>query len=167
MLSHVRRALSVTTLLALLLVVSPLRAPLANAGSCWSWSGKEKRLARMTNRTRARHGVRTLSLDPELSKVASVHSREMARRRTIYHTPYHTLKKRVTRWKRLGENVGHGGSVARIHRGFMRSYSHRANLLDGGFGHFGIGIRAARGRLWVTVVFATSPNPGTTLKMPC
>jgi uncharacterized protein YkwD len=167
MLSTFRRALVTSVVVGLIVVAFPFTTPGAAARSCWSWSGSEQKLARLTNGARTRRSLSRLSLDPELSKVADVHSREMARKGTLYHTRSSTLQKRVTRSRRLGENVGYGTSVRRIHRGFMRSYSHRANILSRRFSHFGVGIRSARGYRWVTVVFATSSNPGTTLKMPC
>lgn len=49
----------------------------------------------------------------------------------------------------------------------MRSSAHRANILDRKFDYFGVGVRRGKGSLWVTVVFASGRNPGTTLKMPC
>lgn len=145
----------------------PSATRIANAGSCWSWSAGEKKLARRTNSSRANHARGRLTLDPELSKVATVHAREMAKRNRLYHTPRETLGKRVTRWRRLGENVAKGDSIGAIHRAFMRSPSHRANVLETRYRHFGIGIRRAGGSLWVTVVFSARRDPGTTLSMPC
>jgi len=167
MLSTFRRALGTSLVGVLIVLVSPFATRSVEAGSCWSWSSTEQKLARLTNGARTGRGLSRLSLDPELSKVADVHSKEMARRGRLYHTPSSTLQRRVTRWRRLGENVGYGADVRQIHRGFMRSYSHRANILSRRFSHFGVGIRSAGGYKWATIVFATSSNPGTTLNMPC
>ncbi len=164
MLSSYRRAPVVAC--ALLAALFPAPSAPARGGSCWSWSHDEKKLARMTNGTRARRDVGPLSLDPELSKVARVHAREMSRR-GLHHTPSATLQRRVTRWTRLGENVGVGSSVRAVQQAFMRSSDHRDNVLTRGFGHFGVGVHRADGRVWVTVTFSAGRNPGTTLKMPC
>lgn len=160
----VLRIACASALLATLLITFP--GIKATAGSCWSWGTKEKKLARRTNGARQNHGKAPLTLDPELSKVAKVHSREMAKRNKLYHTPGETLAKRVTRWRRLGENVAYGSRVKQMHRMFMRSSTHRDNIL-GRYRHFGIGIKRSGGRLWTTVVFSSRRNPGTTLSMPC
>lgn len=55
-------------------------------------------------------------------------------------------------WTGAAENVGRGTSVAGIHRAFMASPTHRANVL-GDWRTVGVGIHEARGQLWVTVRF--------------
>ena len=107
-----------------------------------------------------------LSLDPELSKAAKVHTREMVRAATLYHTPTTTLKRRVTRWTTLGENVGVGQTVTTLHSAFMNSPTHRDNVLFSTYNHVGVGTRQVGDRLWVTVIFENRVDPGTRLKMP-
>jgi uncharacterized protein YkwD len=90
----------------------------------------------------------------------------MVKRSLLYHTPDWRFRRRVTRWNVLGENVGVGGSVASLHKAFMSSPSHRANVLSSTFIHFGVGTKRAGDRMWVTVVFESVRNPGTRLSMP-
>lgn len=161
------RAIVVAALVATFGAASPLGLDDARAGSCWSWTAKEKKLGRLTNGARARRDKPKLKLDPELSKVAKVHAKFMAATGTLQHTPPEILADRVTNWTRLGENVGYGPTVRKIHRAFMRSTVHREKILARRFRHFGVGIRRAGDRLWVTVVFAGREDPGTTLPMPC
>jgi len=40
-------------------------------------------------------------------------------------------------WRKLGENVGKGGTIPQIHEAYLRSPSHRANILDGSFTQVG------------------------------
>jgi uncharacterized protein YkwD len=105
-------------------------------------------------------------MDPELSRVARKHTFEMVRRRTLYHTSAGKLRRRVVRWVLLGENVGVGGTVGSLHRAFMHSPAHRANVLRPTFNHSGVGVKKAGGRMWVTVIFQSRSNPGTRLRMP-
>ncbi len=42
-------------------------------------------------------------------------------------------------WFKLGENVGKGGSIGQVHEAYLRSPSHRANILDGSFTQVGTG----------------------------
>jgi uncharacterized protein YkwD len=116
----------------------------------------------------ARHSrhVHRLSLDPELSKAARKHTKEMVRRNLLHHTAQATLGRRVTRWSYLGENVGVGHTVASLHRAFMNSSGHRHNILSRRFQHSGVGVRRKRGRMWVTVIFEARRDPDTRLRMP-
>ena len=133
---------------------------------CYRHNRVEKRFARKMNKARRRSGRRRLSLDPEASKVAMTHTRSMFRRATLFHSPHSQLGRRVTRWSVLGENIGVGGGVKSLHKAFMASQLHRANILYSRFRHVGVGAAKKRGRLWVTVVFESRRDPGTRLRMP-
>lgn len=58
----------------------------------------------------------------------------------------------LPRWCSVGENVGYGPSVAAVHDAFLRSPSHKANML-GNFDRVGVGV-ATKGRtVWVTEIY--------------
>ena len=133
---------------------------------CWRSTDGEKGFARKINRARSNHGLGRLSLDPELSKAAKVHTRDMAERSQLYHTPSDALRARVTNWTVLGENVGVGGGVRSLHTAFMNSPLHRDNVLHSPYRHVGIGVVNRDGRMWVTVLFEGLTDPGTNLRMP-
>lgn len=151
-------------------LIAPIRYPATGDTSggtnrgCWEYSSADRGLARRTNRARSRRGIRRMKLDPQLSKVASRHSARMARKDLLYHST--DLGHVVTRWSVLGENVGVGGSIASLHRAFMRSPAHRDNIVHGEWRYFGTGTKRRNGRLWVTVVFEAERDPGTRLTMP-
>lgn len=136
----------------------------AGSGSCYRYTEKDRAYAKRTNRARSYHGVAKMSLDPQLSYVARRHTRAMVSKKTLFHTS--SLGSLVTRWKTIGENVGYNTGVKSLHKTFMGSSAHKANILKSGFRHFGVGAIKKGGRLWVTVVFEGRKNPGTTLKMP-
>ena len=133
---------------------------------CWRYKGSERRFVRKMNRARRSRGRGRLKMDPELSKVARVHTSEMIRRNTLYHTSNPKLRRRVIGWSTLGENVGLGGSVGSLHKAFMRSTYHRSNVLYARFRHAGVGVKNKRGRMWVTVIFEATRDPLTRLRMP-
>jgi uncharacterized protein YkwD len=133
---------------------------------CWRTKPSERRFVSKMNKVRRRGSRGGLQFDPELSKVARRHTWEMVRRRTLYHTSSDQLRRRVVRWQLLGENVGVGGAVGSLHRAFMHSPAHRANILRSTFNHSGVGVKKAGGRMWVTVIFQARSNPGTRLRMP-
>jgi uncharacterized protein YkwD len=103
-------------------------------------------------------------MDPQLSKVARHHTHKMVKRYELYHT--HHLGDQVTKWRHLGENIGFGAGVVTIHTAFMNSSEHRAIILKDRYRYVGVGTKKADGLLWVTEVFESKRNPGTTLGMP-
>jgi uncharacterized protein YkwD len=133
-------------------------------GGCWDVKGAERGFAKRINQERGGRGM--LRLDPELSKAARLHTREMVKQNKLYHTPSDKLSKRVTNWTILGENVGVGGDVQGLHEAFMASPAHADNVLYDSFRHMGVGTVKADGKLWVTVIFEARTNPGTSLRMP-
>ena len=134
--------------------------------ACFDHKRAEKRFARRMNTARSNRDVRKMVLDKQLSKVARNHARTMARDNDLFHSNMTRLGQRVTRWRTLGENVGMGGSVDSLHKAFMASPGHKANILLGGFRHVGVGTFKKHGTLFVTVVFEGAEDPGTTLKPP-
>lgn len=155
--------MAVTALVSTLITAAPSQAA---DNPCWGAHKAELGFARRINAERSIKSVGQLRLDPELSKAARVHTREMARRFELYHTPDRRLGFRVTNWVVLGENVGVGGTVDSLHQAFMNSSSHRSNVLLGTYRHVGIGTLLRDGRLWVTVIFEGLTDPNTPLKMP-
>lgn len=150
----------------MLALAFPMGATAAADSGCWSARNKEQRFAAKINRARAAHGVKAIKLDPELSRVARKHTKEMVNANRLHHTSLSALGRRVTNWVTLGENVGLGSTVRSLHKAFMDSPSHRDNVLFSSYNHVGVGTKQVGDRLWVTVVFEAQTNPGTTLRMP-
>jgi len=148
-------------------LLAPTMATSATANNqCWEYKTSERSFKLKINQERAELGLAKLRLDPELSKVALKHTNEMVAKNELYHTSSQQLKNRVTNWNVLGENVGVGGGVDSLHKAFMNSPAHAANVLNSGFKHVGVGVVKKGDRLWVTIIFEAVTNPGTTLPMP-
>src|ERR687897_472425 len=79
--------------------------------------------------------------------IAREQARRMADQGTLYHNP--RLTTQVTSWRLVGENVGTGPDPLTVHRAFMRSPSHRANVLSREFTRIGVGAVARDGQVWV------------------
>ena len=125
-------------------------------------------LLRLMNRARWEHGLPPLAMFAPLREQSRGWSSNMAADRNLRHDP--ALAKSVSkvhaRWTRIGENVGTGDDVGRLHQAFMASPGHRANLL-GQFGYVGVGSVRVGSRLWVTVRFlATRSVLPTTTRVP-
>ncbi|MDQ3941178.1 MAG: CAP domain-containing protein [Actinomycetota bacterium] len=167
-----RRGLTVAAVVGLLVSLLPSHVTAAEkrwappTGGCWTVKPEERGFAERINVARRIAGRSTLRLDDQLSRSARKHTWEMVRANSLHHTPSTTLRRRVTNWVVLGENVGVGSEVDTLHRAFMDSPLHRDNVLYSTFRHVGVGTVRRDGRLWVTVLFEAETNPGTTLMMP-
>ena len=106
------------------------------------------------NRERARHGLPQLRENPQLRRAAERHTDNMVSERFFDHTSPSgsTMVDRIRRtgytkrarsWA-LGENIAWGSgslaTAAQIHRSWMHSPGHRANILQRSFREIGIGI---------------------------
>jgi uncharacterized protein YkwD len=131
---------------------------------CWDYRKKEKKFHRKINNERTGIGLRRVEMDPQLSKVARQHTRRMVKRYELYHT--NNLGEKVTHWRHLGENIGDGPTVRSVHNAFMGSVTHRTIILKSNYRYVGVGTKKKYGLVWVTEVFESKRNPGTTLNMP-
>ncbi|HYH27465.1 MAG TPA: CAP domain-containing protein [Actinomycetota bacterium] len=108
----------------------------------------------LINAERVESGKRALRRSGKLSRIARRHSIRMARQNYLHHNGRLGYQARKMSWTVLGENVGVGTSVSSLHRAFMNSAPHRANVMKGRYRRVGVGTVQSGGRLWVTVVFA-------------
>jgi uncharacterized protein YkwD len=129
----------------------------------YSFSGVERCFLNKINGLRQRKGKNRLKWDKQLGYVARRHARGMAANRSIYHDG--DLGRTVTRWRRLGQNVGRGSGCKRLMRAFRNSSGHRANLL-GSWRHVGVGVKKSRGQLFVMHIFESRRNPGNVYRYP-
>ena len=114
------------------------------------------------NASRAANGLAALSVDGGLRSHARNHTQDMIDAGEIYHSSGDELKAAAgSGWSKLGENVGRGGTVDSLHKAFMDSAGHKANIL-GDYNYAGIGTASSDGVLYVTVVFMKKGGGSTT-----
>lgn len=110
------------------------------------------------NRRRATIGKGALTRRACLNSIARAWSLKMATANQLSHNPNLStqVQNRCTglRWRRLGENVGVGGSELQIWNALMASAPHKANI-EGAYDSVGIGIyKRSDGTMFLTQVFA-------------
>jgi uncharacterized protein YkwD len=111
------------------------------------------------NQARAAAGKPALTSDPALSGVALRWATTMGDKNQLFHNPSMAAdvdRSVTTAWTRIGENVGVGSDMPRLHQAFMNSPGHYANIM-GDYNRIGVGHVYANGRLWVTVNFMKGP----------
>ncbi|MFD8589366.1 CAP domain-containing protein [Streptomyces sp. NPDC059637] len=151
-----RRRLAVLCVLVPL-AVGVLPADPAPAASGYSYAD---RVVDLTNRERMRHGCPPLRVSRALSRAALRHGYYLADRSRISHRgrggsdSEDRIRAAGYRAKRTGENIAAGITRPRaVVRAWMRSPSHRANILDCRLRHVGVAEvyepRSAHGYYWV------------------
>jgi uncharacterized protein YkwD len=146
-----------------------------------AWSGgsfsssSERALVSMTNRSRAAAGLRSLRIDSTLTSVARWRSKDMIERDYFSHripgygSVFKKLDSKGYCYKVAGENIGWNtypddDATAAIHRMFMDSSGHRANVLGRAWDVIGVGAyKGSDGKKMWTVLFADKCG-GTTSK---
>ncbi len=124
-------------------------------------SALEREMVEYVNEERAKAGIRPLQVDTDLTKVARIKSRDMvdngyfAHNSPTYGSPFEMMKNSGIQYRSAGENIAKNGSVINAHQSLMNSEDHRANILNPGFTHIGIGIvnSGGTGGLTVTQMF--------------
>jgi hypothetical protein len=157
----------VATLAPVVLTVTPAAAQTDPATA-------EAEFVARINDLRASKGLGQLTVDPELVRVARAWSEKMAAADQISHNP-NLAKEVAADWQKLGENVGVGMTVAKLHEAFVKSPAHYRNLVDPDFTHIGVAVVIGRdGALFTTHQFmklrpraaaaaaATAAPPATT-----
>jgi len=103
-----------------------------------------------TNNRRAEHGkVRLRGQQWCLKRYAVAQAARMARQKRMFHQRLRPVLNQC-RMRRVGENVAYGyrNGWNTVNRGWMRSPSHRANLLDGRYRVVAVGARRASNGTW-------------------
>lgn len=89
------------------------------------------------NHSRAQAGLPALRENGQLNHKASQWASKMRDQCRIWHS--HLADGAPSNWRKLGENVGRGGSIGAVHNAYMNSPGHRANVLDGAYNQVGTG----------------------------
>ncbi len=147
-------------LMTLLLLVTLLLPLTGNASAKAAVTHQEQTLVRLLNEDRARYGLPTLILDPELSRIARIKSQDMVANNYFAHQSptYGNVRSMLSsfgvRYLSAGENIARSRSVHHSNAAFLSSQGHRRNMLSSTFTHVGVGVVTnAQGFVTVTEIF--------------
>lgn len=127
--------------------------------------GNETQILTLINRERTKIGLGQLAWDSRLADLARRYSEKMARDHLFEHIDSdgndvvaRARQSRIRGWSKIGENLfmcSPTEELARLSvRGWMRSPTHRENILDPEWRGTGIGIAYDRnGEIYITEVF--------------
>lgn len=108
----------------------------------------------LVNKQRQANGLKPLSVDWELARVAQYKAKDMhdnkyfSHTSPIYGSPHKMIKDFGISYKSSGENIAQGQKTANeVMNSWMNSSGHKANIL-GSYSHIGVGY-VADGKYWV------------------
>ena len=129
--------------------------PLADA----SVSNFEEEVVRLVNKMRSQNGLKPLTHDWQLSRVARYKSQDMADKGYFSHTsptygsPFDMMNNFGISYKTAGENIAKGQKTPEaVVNAWMNSPGHRANILNSSYTRIGVGY-VKKGNIW-TQMFA-------------
>lgn len=127
----------------------------------------EKQILELTNEARAKEKLPPLKVNPQLTKIARLHSANMAKKGEMKHVldgknPAQRALDGGYNYATIGENIAtsNGVPIKDIMEGWMSSKVHRDNILQPRFEEIGIAIaRNDKGDLYYTQLFGRPRKP--------
>lgn len=117
-------------------------------------SSYEKEVIRLVNEIRVKNGLKELTYNWELSRVARYKSQDMKDNRYFSHTspvygsPFQMMKSFGITYRSAAENIAKGQTTPQaVVNAWMNSSGHRANILNASFTQIGVGY-VADGHYW-------------------
>lgn len=117
-------------------------------------SAYESEVIRLVNVQRTQNGLKPLTANWELSRVARYKSQDMVENRYFSHTsptygtPFQMIRNFGLSFRTAGENIAYGQRTPQaVVNAWMNSSGHRANILNASYTQIGVGY-VANGHYW-------------------
>lgn len=114
----------------------------------------ENEVIRLVNEQRAKNGLKALSADWELGRVARIKSQDMkdnnyfSHNSPVYGSPFDMIKNFGISYRSAGENIARGQKTPQaVVDAWMNSSGHRANILNSSYTTIGVGY-VKNGNYW-------------------
>lgn len=126
-----------------------------------NFSAYQKEVVDLVNVERSKAGLNPLTLDADVSNVATKKSQDMidnnyfAHNSPTYGSPFDMLKKFGISYKTAGENIAMGQKTPKeVVNAWMNSEGHRKNILNPNYSKIGVGIaQKSGGSIYWTQIF--------------
>ena len=125
------------------------------------FSSYQQQVLDLVNAERTKRGISTLTLDSNLSSVATKKSQDMVNKNYFDHTsptygsPFDMMKQFGISYRTAGENIAKGQKTPQeVVTAWMNSEGHRKNILNPNFTNLGVGIaKDSKGTTYWTQMF--------------
>lgn len=117
-----------------------------NTSQSANLTSDEKEVFNLINKQRTNNGLKSLTIDSEVQRVARIKAQDMVDNNYFSHTsptygsPFDMLKSFKISYKTAGENIAGNSSNSAAVNAWMNSSGHKANILNSGFNYTGIGV---------------------------
>ncbi|MGE5530336.1 MAG: CAP domain-containing protein [Patescibacteria group bacterium] len=124
---------------------TPPTPPPSNPGT-QALTADESYIYQQVNAERAKVGLAALQIDYRLVQTARAKSQDMIRHNYFSHqsptlgSPFDQMRAAGITYRMAGENIAGNSSAAGAMQAWMNSPGHRANILNAGYTHIGIGV---------------------------
>ncbi|HHX74709.1 MAG TPA: hypothetical protein GX699_07385 [Firmicutes bacterium] len=114
------------------------------------------------NQERVKRGLAPLAMNPELTRLARLKSKDLAEnnyfahRSPTYGSAYDMMRREGIRYSYAGENLAKTTAAANAVSLFLNSSTHRSTLLNPRFNQTGVGIYQLGRQVYVTQMFIGS-----------
>lgn len=132
----------------------------SSGATAFTLAAEEKEAVNLLNADRAAQGLKPLTVDSSLTRLAENYAQDMINRNFFDHynpegqSPFDRMRQAGISYLSAGENIAINTSVSKAEVAFMNSSGHRANILNTSYTHVGIGVRhSANGSVYVVQEF--------------
>lgn len=115
--------------------VAAILAVCGVTAGCESTQAERNHVIQLVNQSRAAHGLRPLTDNVTLDVKADRWAQRLRDTCSLSHSRLSDGAPKE--WRKLGENVGYGGSIGQIHEAYLNSPGHRANIMDPAYNSMG------------------------------
>lgn len=125
----------------------------------YNLTSDEKEVFDLINKQRTNNGLKALTIDSEVQRVARIKAQDMVDNNYFSHTsptygsPFDMLKSFKVSYRTAGENIAGNSSNSSAVNAWMNSSGHKANILNSGFNYTGIGVVSSPkyGKMYVQI----------------
>lgn len=116
-----------------------------------SLATEESQMINLINQERSSQGLKPISANMDLTKLARLKSKDIADKGYFSHnsptygSPFEMMRNNGISYMYAGENLAKNSSVQAAHQALMNSTDHRKNILNPNFTEVGIGVIGAQG----------------------
>ncbi|MGE5474933.1 MAG: CAP domain-containing protein [Ignavibacteriales bacterium] len=110
----------------------------------------EQELNTLINQERKKAGVKALKLDENISKIARTRAKDMVSNNYFSHTSskygsvFDMLKNNKIKYKIVGENIAGSADIKQTLKAWLKTDSHKKNILNKNYNYTGIGIAKSK-----------------------
>lgn len=117
-----------------------------NTGESSTGQSDESQLLSLINNARKNAGLKLLKSDSTLMKISEIKAEDLVKNKyfahvsPVYGSPFDMMKKYGVKYRAAGENIAGSSTIKEAFDAWMKSESHKKNIMNKNFNYTGIGV---------------------------